>query len=534
MDADGKCQIGSCGSDECKEATESDEPVCKVRKSGNYIALLTEDGHRLFFGHLAPGTIPENLCPFDKKFMNNANVKLCEDGQCSDFPTEAIIPEGERPKVRRGEFIGRAGSSGGSTHPHVHLHQGKMEITPTGIPVENGGHRPYLIENAWMRPSETPSWIKLQGDWEVRKTDSNPLPLIKPSPFLCTGTKTAGTTHAVSLAGSVTSIINDQNKLQLIAWDVDENGSILRQQSATGVEIDLVASAKPGTDRDVVTAARNASGNFRFDYWKVSPNGTVSHKDHETTGPVGDVAITRVPTGDGVIVAVKAGNGKLKLITYETDNNGNLDRKGSIEGDAVRSVAVARIRKGRRSNEDPSDVFVGAATAVKTQGDKLRIQTWRWNENSKTLSAVHSHTGAEILGQVAISTVPMPDDRQMLVTAARTESGMLLQSWSVNSQGEFEKRWSKHLGDARHITINAVSDGRFVTSFEDGAGNLKVKGWSLGPKGKIGYIGVEGAGTVSYVSSSMLRRNNGETRFILTAVRDGAQNLRLIVYASNL
>jgi hypothetical protein len=89
----------------------------------------------------------------------------------------------------------------------------------------------------------------------------------------------------VTLADSVTGFINSQNKLELIAWDVDDKGGIQQQQSATGVKIDLIASAQPGPDRDVVTAARNESGDLRIDYWSVSQNGAINHKDHERRGP---------------------------------------------------------------------------------------------------------------------------------------------------------------------------------------------------------------------------------------------------------
>ena len=399
--------------------------MCKITRSSNYLAILTKDDHRILLAHLAPGTIPAKLCPFEDTFMNNANVHPCGGGQCSPFPAEAAIPEAERPKVRRGDFIGRAGSSGASFGPHLHLGNRKQTVNAAGILVNDGANRPYLIENAWMRPAEAPSWTKLEG-WELKKTDSNPRPLIKPSPFLRSGTETAGGVKAVSLAGSVTSVINTQNKLQLIAWGVSKNGAIQRQQSAEGVAVEQIASARPGAGRDVVTAVRNAGGNLRVDYWDVSANGTVSNQDHKMAGSIGDVAVTPFPAGKGVIVAVKTGNGKLKLITYEADANGNLERKGSVEGGSVRAVSVAHIRKGRRANEDPSSLFKGAATAVKGQGGKLRIRTWLWNENNKTLSQAGSHTGDSILGQAAIAAVPLADDRQMLVTAARTETGMLL------------------------------------------------------------------------------------------------------------
>lgn len=518
----------ACDSEDCPS-----DVVCRITRSGNYMAILTKDDHRLLYAHLSPGTIPETLCPFDNELMVNARLKDCADGVCSKFPEEAVIPKADRPFVRRGDFIGRAGTSGASSGPHTHIHQGPMEENASGILVKVGDHHPYLINNAWMRPSETPSWTKLDG-WAMKRTVDNPLPLVKPSPFLRTDSLTTGLVKAVSLAGSVVSYINASDTLKLTSFDVDGAGKIQSQQIKTGIKINRLASAQSGNGRDVVTAARNENGDLRIDYWQVANNGAITHKDQKTAGAIKQLALTQFPTDKGVVVAIRAGNGNLKLISYATDTAGNLTRTGSIAGNSARTVSIARIKKGRHARESALNPFKGVATAIKTQAGKLRVQTWKWNQNSKTLTSANTQLGEAILGQVTIQAIPLADNRQMLVTAARTASGMLLQSWSVDSNGVLKNKWTKRLGDAHHITINAVSDGRFVTSLEDGQGDLLIKGWSLGDKGKIAAVGDVAAGKVSYVSSSMIKRNRGNTRLILTAIRDGMQKLRMIVYNSNM
>ncbi len=529
VDENGDCLIGACSKQECFDHTAPEVPVCPIRASGNYVLILTEDNHYLFAGHLAPGTIPEELCPFEEEFMENANTKACGATECSHLPAETIIPAAERPSVRRGDLIGRVGNTGASSGPHTHLHQGKMRFDDAGIPLRDGGHRPYLLETAWMRPAETLEWTKLEG-WELKKTEENPQPLIKASPFHRTDTAIADPVEVITVAGAVTSVINAANELEVIAWDVAADGSVAQQQSSTGVQADLVGSTKLGKSRDVITAVRNANGNLRVDYWAVSGSGNVNHRDHRTAGAVGDLAVTRFPTGRGAIVAVKAGNDNLKLIAYAADSNDNLDRTSSIEGGAVRSVAVARVRQGALEGEAPSDRFLGVATASKTDSGRLRVETWEWDEAAQSLGQADALEAGTVLGQVTISTISLPGDRQMLVTAARTTDGMLLQTWSVDSSGVLEELSSHLEGDARHITINAISESRFATSFEDGDGNLKVRGWSLDADGAIGRLGDARAGAISRVASSRLRRDGGATRLILTAMRDDQERLRLIVF----
>ena len=92
-----------------------------IPRSGNHLTILTSDGKILHSAHMQPGSVPAALCPHNAQFVKDA------DNKKGEFPVETFIPEGQRPKVRQGQLIGRAGNSGASSGPHLHVHLKTVE-----------------------------------------------------------------------------------------------------------------------------------------------------------------------------------------------------------------------------------------------------------------------------------------------------------------------------------------------------------------------------------------------------------------------
>jgi hypothetical protein len=545
VDADGECRllrsngksiacdssrcgaaIASCTDPDCQNATNK----CPITRSGNYLVILTNDAHKVLYAHLAPGTIPTRLCPFDSEFMVDANTKPCNG---CEVPAEALIPPADRASVSRGDFLGRIGRTGAAGGPHVHVGVSPVTENADGT-FTNKDPLDYRLRNVWVRPADDQEgWQKLVGDIAPKK----PM-LIHPTPFLRRASVEVEPITDVTTADSAVTLSRfPDGRVELISWDVAVNGalSIQDREATTGTPSEM-AMARPGKARNVITAMRAGNGELRMDFWSISQNGTITRGDADTSaGEVGKIDLAEMPEGRGVVSAVKTKSGNLKLIAWTLNDQNEIERLGSADGVAVRLAALTPIRFGRERAEPAAGSFSGMVTAAKLADGGLQVATWSLNPNNGSLGPVAAERFGEIDGQVAIAAVKTDPDREMVVVAGRHDGMTRLMSFTVSSDGTLTRKSERRLGDASDIDVSPVMPGRFTVAFRTAeSGELRVIGVALEPQGKLILLGDEWAGPVGAASSSVLRRQDGETHLVFSAVRNGAGVLQVITYDANL
>jgi hypothetical protein len=119
-----------------------------------------------------------------------------------------------------------------------------------------------------------------------------------------------------------------------------------------------------------------------------------------------------------------------------------------------------------------------------------------------------------------------------VVTSCRTSAGDLkLISWDVAANGAITRRGdsANQAGAATAIKLLAISGSLFVTACRAGNGNLKLISWRLNANGSFTRLFEGNAGAISEVSLLKLPLF-GTTERIVTAVRDGDGDLKVIVW----
>lgn len=166
-----------------EELTKYPGDGTRIYGGGNGFWIEHDDGTRAEYAHFQPGTVPASLCPHNAALL----PEVIPSPTVANAWKHIRVTAAQQKTVKAGQFLGRAGNSGTSSNPHLHIHVEKggvaAETKSGGEPVEtNFRSGLYIPHSASSGPFV--EWKSFAG---------KPIP---PGPILFWPSRTAGGEYA--------------------------------------------------------------------------------------------------------------------------------------------------------------------------------------------------------------------------------------------------------------------------------------------------------------------------------------------------
>ncbi len=540
----GTPHIERCCGNDCETSCDDDacpaSQTCKIMRSGNHVALRKDDGAVVLIAHLQRGTLPASICPKPDTFMTDARVRsgifpkesflrICDTGE-SPAADDCVT---ERPTIKQGTFIGRAGNSGASSGSHLHFHTQAVRVD-NGVFKKDGANLPALFNYGWLKHRTDASlWKPFRND-TIR---NNPV-LVHASPFLRRATATAGgvsrtATQFISGNRMVTaSISSSDNKLKLITWDLVGVSRFRRRDDIDAGAVKEVYLSEP-LDNHILAAVRQQDDTLKMIAYQVGVDGRLFRRDSFAAGKVSRLAMA---TLHGVnrrsVTAMRDANGNLRLIAWDIvlDNTGtaSIVRLGQATAGAVSAVSVSRAKH-----------FNGVYTGVRDGSGNLKVIPWVLSSNGQ--SFVQRNAGSAGATSTVLDVAPLAGG---VAAAIKDSNGKLrMITWTVAADGDVTQRRGLNVaGDVTEVDLLTVPYGESnLAAVVRGADNrMYLLGWKVNADGRhLRRLGSSRAGEASRISADSIARshsasNGGDRDMIVTTLRNADGKLNLISWDTNL
>lgn len=120
----------------------------KMSGGGNHLLVEEANGDLVLYAHAQPGSIPQSLCPHNAALYSKAEAD--EEGD---------VPAAQQATIAAGQFLYKAGNSGNSSAPHLHIHK----QDPDGNPVQFKFRRGLSTPVASGGKADINKWTSFSG-----------------------------------------------------------------------------------------------------------------------------------------------------------------------------------------------------------------------------------------------------------------------------------------------------------------------------------------------------------------------------------
>lgn len=330
----------------------------------------------------------------------------------------------------------------------------------------------------------------------------------------------------VEVAGKVvTAVKTSSNKLKLISWRKNSNGSFTRlgdSGNQAGTVGKIAATSFFGGNK-LATAVMTSSGSLRIITWRVNTNGSITRlgDSGNQAGAVTSLSVAAM-SNDLLVTAVRDSGGNVKMIAWSVNANGSLTRRGEHKAAKGTYVRLTRL--------DALSGNVQAVCAFKNSSGKLTLASYKVYPNGAIKLLKYGNAGT--VKDLAIDAIRGTH----VMTAVKTSNNTLkMIAWQVSGYGDFYRRGDASAGAIGGLAVNTVSSsnsGAYIsTAVSTSSGKLKVIMWRTnGNASSVTRIGDSGnaAGT-----ASMIRIVGTSHHNMTTAVRTGSGTLKLIKWDFN-
>jgi hypothetical protein len=378
-------------------------------------------------------------------------------------------------------------------------------------------------------------WYRLRGtDFaEDPACDGCGKKMLHASPYLRRADADAGAvkqSDVLFLSGNravTASVSAEDGKLKLITWDLVGVDKIVREGDIEAGAAKEVALAEVASDH-VLAAVRQADDTLKMIAFHVGPTGKPQRLDDMSAGKVTQLDMAAYGDGKRAVTAVRGPAGNFKLIVWDIATGGSpkVVRLGEADAGTVSALSIARAQP-----------FGGVFTAVKDSDGNLRVIPWKVSADGKTLTRGEHVTAGKVGNNISVASL-----KNGAAVAMRDAEGQLrIITWGATAGGDMgARRETESAGKISEVDLLTTPHGgsNLTSVVRDGEGELLLIGWAVdGDGSKLRRVGSSDAGAASQVSVAGASRSypgKDPRDMILTALRDGKGNLKLIAWDTNL